>query len=939
VSANAWFDVSARMALEFERTSDALVSRELEARAVADFLTSACSEPSALVIAGEPGIGKTSLWSTAVALARERGFRVLSARAAAAESVLAYGALADLLARVDVTELADLPHPQRLAIDRIMLRARSDGAAVDQRAVSAAVLSVIQSLSEESPVLVAVDDLQWLDPSSAQVVAFVARRLTDQVGVLGTVRSDADDVSSWLQMPKPDSIARIELHPMNFRALHSLISQRLGRSFSRPTMLQIHEVSGGNPFYAIEVARGIDGGPSGANQRLPKTLAELVRSRVGGLDTDVREALLAAACLADATVSLVSEAIGTDADRLVGILAGAEQDAIIGIVGDRLRFTHPLLAAGVYGAADPAQRRKMHRRLGQIVNQPELRARHLALGATNLDPMTLQALDSAAESARSRGAPAAAAELLDLALRLGAGTPQRQMRSAAYHFDAGDSRRATILLGETIERLAPGMLRAEALSQLAVMRLFDNSSLEAAELLQRALGEAEGDLTVQVRALVPLSYALGETGHLGAAVDAVEEAVLHAEKLERPELLSQALAVRVMLHFMRGDMVDEASLRRALDLEDRHTSIPMAFRPSTHNAMLLAWTGQLEQAQDEMRHIRQYCIQHGEESDLIYATFHAVLIDIWRGDLTEATLLAEDAVERARQLGGDVSLFMALTIRAATAAYGGREDDARGDLAEALAASRRAGSYRLAEWPVTILGFLEVSLGNYREALSILEPLLSHLDRAPEATEIVAASFVPDAVEAMIQVGRLTDAEPLIDTLERNGRRLDRAWMLAVGARCRAMLLAARGDVDAAVDAVQRAMVEHKRLPMPFERARTQLLLGQLHRRQRQKRAVTTTLQEALQTFEDMGIPLWADRVRAELARASVGVTARATELTPSEQRVADLASSGMTNRQIAAALFITPKTVDVNLYRVYRKLGIQSRTQLAGRLKPSSDQ
>jgi DNA-binding CsgD family transcriptional regulator len=921
--------------------SAGVLSRQAEVRAVADFLASASRQPSALVVEGEPGIGKTTLWSAGVKQAGERGFRVLTARPSAAESVLAYASLADLVSDVDAAAFAALPYPQRHAIDRVLLRADTGGEPTDQRAVAAGFLSVVQSLGEQSPVLVAIDDLQWLDDSSARVLAFAARRLSAPVGVLGAVRTDPDGAStaSWLQLPRVDGVERITLCPLTLGALHVVISERLGRSFPRPTMVHIHQVSGGNPFYALELARAKAGGTTDIEGSLPSTLAELVRTRVGRFDADARDALLAVACLADPTISLVSEAIDTDADRLVDILTEAEEEAIIGIDGDRLRFTHPLLAAGVYTDAAPGQRRKMHRRLGQIVDQPELRARHLALGATRLDSLTLGALDTAAESARSRGAPAAAAELLDLALRLGGDTPRRRMRSAAYHFDAGDSTRATALLRETTERLAPGMLRAEALSQLAVMRLFDNSSIEAVDLLQRALAETEDNRTLQVQALVPLSYALGETGHLDAAVDAVEDAVSHATQLGQPDLLSQALGVRVMLHFVGGHAVDEPSLRRALELEDHHTSIPMPFRASLQNAMLLAWTGQLERAHQEMLAIRRHCLEHGDESDLIYAAFHTVLIEIWRGDLTAAMLLAEDAVERAMQLGGDVSLFMALTIRAAAAAYGGREDDARRDLVEAVAASRRSGSYRLAEWPITILGFLEVSLGNYRETLTTLEPLLSHLshlDTAPETTEIITASFLPDAIEAMIQVGRLADAEPLIDTLQRNGRRLDRAWTLAVGARCRAMLLAAEGDLDAAVDTAEQAMVEHDRLPMPFERARTQLLLGQIQRRQRRKENATVTLRQALSAVEDMGNRLWAARIRAELDRCTVAPRGTG-ELTPAERRVAELAASGMTNRDVAAALFISPKTVEANLARIYRKLGIHSRAEL-GRQMGQSD-
>jgi DNA-binding CsgD family transcriptional regulator len=214
----------------------------------------------------------------------------------------------------------------------------------------------------------------------------------------------------------------------------------------------------------------------------------------------------------------------------------------------------------------------------------------------------------------------------------------------------------------------------------------------------------------------------------------------------------------------------------------------------------------------------------------------------------------------------------------------------------------------------------------------VLAPLLSALD--PSATEIFVAAFIPDAVEAMIALDRLAQAEPLVEALERNGGRLDRAWMLAVGARCRAMLLAAQGDVEVAHGCAKEAMAHHDRLPMPFERARTQLVLGQLQRRLRLKEAATTTLRDAVHAFDQMGTALWADRARAELARADVAHKG-AAELTPSEQRAAELAAAGMSNREIAAALFISPKTVEANLARIYRKLGIHSRSHLRQHLTP----
>jgi len=325
--------------------------------------------------------------------------------------------------------------------------------------------------------------------------------------------------------------------------------------------------------------------------------------------------------------------------------------------------------------------------------------------------------------------------------------------------------------------------------------------------------------------------------------------------------------------------------------------------------------------------VRRRCVDRGAETDMMFVPVFSTLIEIWRGHFADAALVAEEAMERAQQLGGDHMRVIAMTVRAAVAAYTGRERDAREAAHQALELARRCGSPRLADWSSISLGFLEVSLANYAQALTILEPLVSRFDIVP-GTEIITSGYIPDAVEAMVALGRHADAEPLIKALETNGRRLDRAWMLAIGARCRSMSLAAQGGVLAASRMAEQAMAEHDRLQMPFERARTQLLLGQLQRRQRQKECAMATLSEALQAFTDMGTPLWADRARAELARTKVAPT-RDHALTPSEQRVAELAASGMTNRDVAAALFISPKTVEANLARVYRKLGISSRAEL----------
>ena len=919
------------MSCDTERVPSRVVSRPEEGRAVAAFLGAAATGPACLVAEGEPGIGKTTLCLSAVESAEERGFLVLSARPAEAESVLAYASLADILSGVDSSVLTELPRPQRLAIDRVLLQAESEDLTTDQRAVGAGFLSVIELLAEKTPVLVAIDDLQWLDPSSRNVIAFATRRLSARVGVFGTVRTHPDDgggAASWLQLPQPDGVGRLHITPLSLGGLNAVITQRLGRSLSRPAIVRIQEVSGGNPFYALELARAMDDEVRGTDLPLPMTLSELVRARIGSLDESARDVLLAMACQATPTVELVSRATEIDAEDVVAQLEDVEGKGIVGIDGHRLRFAHPLLARGLYTDATPARRRSMHRRLAAIVDEPELKARHLAKAATHGDELTLTALDEAADIARSRGAPAAAAELLDLAIDLGGGTPQRRILSAAHHFDAGEPARARVLLQDTIARLEAGPRRAEAYTLLALVASLNDSFDEAADLLELALNDVADELAQRVAILVSLSFASVNAGRMELAVAHIEEAVKRATELGDPHALSQALGMRVMLHFMRGDGLDTGSLERAVELEDQDADVSSAFSPRVQRALVLAWTGELDRARQEMQLIRRRCIDRGEDGELSFIDFHSVLIDIWRGAMADATLIAEDTVERALQLNGDLPLSVGLTVRAAVGAYAGDEQSVRRDVADAMAASERCGSRRLGEWPVTVLGFLELSLGNYEAALTTVAPLMPMLKLFPDSTEIINASYLPDAAEALIHLGRLAEAEPMIALLERNGRRLDRPWMKATAARCRGMTLAAQGDVDAANRAVAQALTEHDRLPMPFERARTQLLAGQLQRRQRQKDQAATTLREALKTFEDLNTPLWADRARAELARADVG-TRRMSSLSPSEQRVAELAASGMTNRDVAAALFISPKTVESNLARIYRKLGIHSRAEL----------
>lgn len=913
-------------------------ARREEWRAVSELLTRSSMQPCALVVEGEAGIGKTTFWMAAREHASDLGFHVLSARPGASESVLAYASLADMLAGLDPSVCDGLVFQQRHAIDQVLLRTNAIESPTDPRAVAAGFLSVVDKLSEQAPVLLAIDDLQWLDPSSTSVVAFAAQRLAGRVGILATVRTEQNESrAAWLQLHRPDALKRIELGPMQLGTLHWVLSQRLGRSFARPTMVRIHEVSGGNPFFAIELARVIDDGAASTDMRLPATLSELVQARLEGVSSDAQDLLLAAACLGEPTVEALAAAVGTGSDSFGRLLEEAETAGILVLDGHRVRFSHPLLARGVSAKSSAASRRAMHRRLAGAVDQPELRARHLALGATSADADTVRALDDAAQIARRRGAPTAAAELLDLAINLGGDEPQRRIRSAAYHFEGGDSVRARSLLESTIKRLEPGQLRAMAASALATIVMYADGFGSAAGILERFLPEAVTGTPSSIEMLMALAYVLINMGRKNDSLRHINEAVVQAGQLEERTLLSRALGLRVVLQFMGGAGVDEASLSRAMALDDDRTPGPVAFQPRVHHALLMAWTGELGVAREQLRSIEQHRIDNGEESESVFISYHRAMVEIWSGDFTAADRIANQMVDRAAHLDGDVHLFSAMAIRSALHAYAGMFEEARRTAQLALDASNRSEGRELRTSLLASIGFLEVSLGNYEAALTALQPVVDNLFSDPDYSEIIVASCVSDAVEAMIHVNRLDDAERLTELVERNASRLDRAWMLAVGARCRGTLLAASGDLAGAASAAETAMQQHDRVPMPFERARTQLLLGQIQRRQRKKDRSASTIRDALAVFEALRTPLWADRARAELERTSVG-RQRGAGLTPSERRVAELAASGMTNRDVAATLFISPKTVEADLARIYRKLGIRSRAELGQHIRPVTE-
>lgn len=904
-----------------------VAGRPLEQRAVADLLHQASSTSSCLLIEGDPGIGKTTLWLDAVQQARERGFRVLSTRTGAAEVSLTFAALADLFSGVDPAVLADLPPAQLLAIDRVLALTVA-GPATDEQVVGAALVAVIQRLTASGPVLLAIDDVQWVDASSRAVLGFAVRRLVGRVGVLGTVRLDPAHpaATEWLQSSRAGDVARLRVSPLSLDGLHSLLSERLGRTLARTTLVRIAEISGGNPFYALELARVLDD-ESGPHVALPDSLAALVSARIGRLSSDVGDVLLIVAAAAAPTVELIAAACSLTVERVMPLLEDAETRGIIALDGNRISFTHPLLSIGVYSGASAPRRRAAHRALSVAAFEPELRARHLALAATEGDAAILAELDAAADAALIRGAPSAAAELIALAIRLGGDSHERLLRHAELLFRAGTVERARLRLEPLIDVMPPGPLRSKALSLLGAVRVYGNSFPEAVEMLTRAADDALGHPALHLLTLLRLAPSVGVAGDREKSIDYARRAVAHAEALGVDALRSQALAMWVTVSFLFGLGFDEQALRTALTLENPRGDEHLTYLASAVEAVTMSWRGRPDQARERFQLLRRRCEERGAEAAAIWVAEHAVMVDIWLGRFGDATLTATDAVTRAEQIGGHHVTVIAGGLRAAAAAYTGDVEHARRAARAAITDALASGGVHLAVGPRTTLGFVEVSVGDYPAALAAFAPMLATFDPR-HGTEILIGGFLPDAVEALVALGRSREAEPLVTALEANGARLDRPWMRAVGARGRALLLAAHGDLVEAEKAAHRAIDEHDRLPMPFEAARTLLVLGQLQRRQRRKHAATETLRDALCIFERLGAPLWIQRTRTEMQRLhTAGGDGRL--LTATERRVADRAAAGLSNKQIAAELFIAEKTVETNLSRVYRKLGIRSRAGL----------
>jgi DNA-binding CsgD family transcriptional regulator len=880
--------------------------------------------PSALVLEGAAGIGKSTLWLTGVEGARKRGVRVLVSRPAEAERELAHACLGDLLEN-ELERVLPVLSPPRKRVLEVALLVEDASEASDARTLGVAVRSALDALVEEGPVFLAIDDVQWLDPSSSSALAFALRRMSEQPIHLLLARRVGDGATgSGLETAlESRDIQRLSIGPLSLGAIHSLLQARLGRTFARPTLLRVHEISAGNPFYALELARalGTDVDPT-QPLPVPESLEALLGARLSGLPERTRTVLLLAAAIGRPTPKLLADA-GVTGDELERALA-------VGVVertGTIIRFTHPLLESVLYQGMTADERRRTHALLTTVVEDPLDRARHLALATEYADPAVAASVEEATGVATLRGAPIVAAELAEHAVRL---TPpdahderhRRAITAARAYFEAGAAARARKIASDLVDRAHTAKSRAEALVLLA--ELGESLDRIVAPLFE-ALEEAAA--VPLLRAVIHRRLAgIGWLTHGPSwAEDHAWASLEIAEALDDDLLRAHALVVLALLRFNLGDPEAPRLAERAYEAAAASTDVELQKEATWVRAHVLVWSVETERARELIER------WHGEwsERDEPYsagALWYGAFVELWAGRWPLAAEYAERSREVAAQYGIEVpQQFFPLALIEAHL----------GDLEHAREVAQHWADLAREQAPVfpapaAGLGLVDLWAGDAAAAaasFAIAEEKAARVDWREPNMRWWRAQYV----EALLELGEVDQAARLLDEWEADAVRVGREWVLTQVTRCRGLIAAARGDVELAISLLEEAVARHQAVGDPFGHSLALLGLGIVRRRARQKRAAREALELALSGFEELRAATFVKNARAELGR--IGGRTRVDGLTPAEQRVADLVAEGKTNREVAAALFLGERTVASHLTHIYAKLGIRSRTELARKL------
>jgi DNA-binding CsgD family transcriptional regulator len=905
--------------------------RQDELAAIHRFIVDDLAEPSALLIDGGAGIGKTTLFDHAIVEAHDAGLTVMVARPGRTETDLSYSALIELLGHVDESVIEALPAPQAHVLNRLL---RREEGRFDRLSLSVAMLAVVRAVASGRPLLIAVDDAQWLDVPSTKVFAYVARRLEGApVRILLARRTEG--AAGWpfdldRSMP-PDRLDALRVGPLGPSDLARILRRRLGWAPSWPRVLRVAELSGGNPFYALELARARGSAHAGdsLDEPLPEGVMDLVRSRLDALPPGVQAIVQAASVLHAPTVPTLQGMVpgSVDVERALG---EAERAAVLVLDGERIRFAHPILAAAAHGSIAQGRRADLHAAAAELADDPVDRARHLAAAAVGPDAGVARALEEAAEQAWWRGAPDTAADLMRQACRLTPpddleATTLRRIALGRLLHAAGNAPGGIAELESVASGLEPGPLRALALYHLMYVARMSGSLERAIEYGTQAAADAADAPEVQAEIYELLSRIADNDADLKMEAASRGLDALGGIPHPDPEVAYYCRAAVVEARFAAGLGIHLEELDPTpVEARRRFPPVRSALMADDLVGRMLLFEGRIDEG---LATLRGFYERVAVENRSVLPAVLAWMIEgeVMGGRLHAALEHGDELLERISETGSEHP--WAIGILAVALAMAGRlgEADSYAERVAALAASDPAiGADRSPA--LVALGMSAVARGRFEAAVAPFETVVE-LQRRGIRDPRWHAHARHELVEALIGAGRLEDAERELALFESDAERASAASSIAISHRGRALLEAANGRLDPALDAAERSVHGLDALPMPLERARSLFAVGQIRRRRKEKRLARAALEEALGAFESAGAAGWAERTRAELAR--IPIRQASAGLTPTEERIATLAAAGLTNREIAERTFVSPKTVEANLARAYRKLGIRTRAEL----------